>query len=316
MRYIFNLLAFLSPAALCAQITNAQALPHKGEIFFQRQFEDKSGSNIVFASVASHPEEMKSDIYLYQYVSKGGTPTLVWDIQDFGTPLCEMSLNEESVQIIDLDRDGFNEVSFIYQQRCDGLDPYVTKLILHSKGKKYAIRGLIAVEDGAQIEKKPDATLESATPSLRNFAHAEWTEFVAEGTITTQKSVYTTGSTWTVFAEEDLMAGGSVNYKLVDLQGNPPKVGADVLKAIHGAEDVSSMPDPSQVLYASVSAGVGIVEPASGKVSTLMTFLGDTEGLSMLNWSPDKKKVAFVALNHAQYPKMTRIFVLTLEGNT
>jgi Tol biopolymer transport system component len=65
-----------------------------------------------------------------------------------------------------------------------------------------------------------------------------------------------------------------------------------------------------------VSAGVGIVEPASGKVSTLMTFLGDTEGLSMLNWSPDKKKVAFVALNHAQYPKMTRIFVLTLEGNT
>lgn len=314
MRKVVIWASALIPAFGWAQSLSPEKLPHTGVVFFQREFEDKGGSNIVFASAVEHKEKISTDLHVYQYRLENGSAKLVWDIQDFGGNLCDMVLHEESVQILDLDGDGYRECSFIYQQRCDGLDPYMTKLMLHSQGKKYAIRGKIGVEDGKQLEKTIDATFSDAPAVFKRFANVEWDEFVANGAPVSQKSLYESANGWAVLAEEDLMASGGVSFSLLDQAGKNAPVPANIQAALKNATDVSVMPDKNAVMIISVKAGVWVYEPLSGKATSLMTFLGDTEALSMIEWSPSRKKVSFVSLNQAQYPKKTKIFVLTLDG--
>jgi hypothetical protein len=314
MRTPLLLLALGLPTFLAAQSPSLAGMPFKGELLHQQRFTDNGGENVILISSIDHPKEQRNDIFAYQYRVVGGKPSLVWDIQDFSTPLCNMAVAEGSIQVIDLDQDGLCEVSLLYQQRCDGLDPYVTKLILHSKGKKYAIRGLFAVEDGSQLEKKPDPANAGAPAAVRNFLDAEWAEFTREGAVVSAKRIALIGKGFRVLALEDLTAGGGLTYELQNADGSTAGLDAELLKAVHTADAVTMTADKGTLIYASITKGIGAYTAATKAKASFMTFFTDTEQISELAWSPDGKQLAFIALNTTQYPQRTRVFVLTIAG--
>lgn len=308
------LFALFLPACLAAQSPSLAGMPYKGELIHQQRFTDKGGENVLLISTIEHPKEQRNDIFAYQYRIVGGKPTLLWDIQDFSTALCNMAVAESSIQVIDLDQDGLNEVSLFYQQRCDGLDPYVTKLLLHSQGKKYAIRGLIGVEEGEVIEKNPDPANASAPAPIRNFMEQEWAEFTREGMVISAKHIELIGKGFRVLALEDLTAGGGITYELQNSDGSTTGLDAELLKAVRNSDAVTMTADKGTLIYASVSKGLGAYTASTKTTTSFMTFFTDTEQLSALAWSPSGKQLAFIALNTAQYPQRTRVFVLTIEG--
>ena len=176
MRTPLLLLALGLPTFLAAQSPSLAGMPFKGELLHQQRFTDNGGENVILISSIDHPKEQRNDIFAYQYRVVGGKPSLVWDIQDFSTPLCNMAVAEGSIQVIDLDQDGLCEVSLLYQQRCDGLDPYVTKLILHSKGKNTRSGASSRSRTAASSRKSPTPPMPappppcatSSTPNGRN----------------------------------------------------------------------------------------------------------------------------------------------------
>ena len=268
----------------------------------------------MMASVVRHEEKVSSDLHVYQYLVNGNNPVLEWDIQDFGGNLCDVVLVEESIQMLDLNSDGFKEVSFLYQQRCDGLDPYVTKQMVISKSKKYAVRGKLAVEDGAQLEKNFDPAFDGASPAFRSFANMEWDEFVQNGSPASTKALYEEGHGWAILAHKDLLTSGGTTFSLLDQTGKLPPMPEKVRSALTTAADVNVIPGQDAMLILSLAQGALVYEPKTGTATSLLTFLGDTEALSTLAWSPSSKQVAFSALNQAQYPEKTKIFVLKLDG--
>lgn len=314
MRNLILLSAFCLPAWLIAQAQGLEGMPYKGELLHQQRFTDSGGENVILVSSIDHPKEQRNDLFAYQYRISGGKPSLVWDIQDFSTPLCNMVVADGSIQVIDLDQDGLCEVSLLYQQRCDGLDPYVTKLILHSQGKKYAIRGLYELEDGNVIEKKADPANASAPAAVRNFLDAEWAEYTREGMIISAKRVALNGKGFRVMALEDLTASGGTTYELQNTDGSTTGIDPELLTAVRSADAVTMTADKGTLIYASITKGIGAYTPATKAKASFMTFFGDTEQLSDLAWSPNGKQLAFIALNSAQYPEHTRVFVLTIEG--
>jgi hypothetical protein len=314
MRNPLLFFALCLPGCLAAQSPSLTGMPFKGDLIHQQRFTDNGGENVLIVSSIDHPKEQRNDIFAYQYRMVAGKPVLVWDIQDFSTALCNMAVAEGSIQVIDLDQDGLCEVSLLYQQRCDGLDPYITKLILYSKGKKYAIRGLFSVEDGAVTDRRPDPANAGAPAVVRNFLDAEWAEFAREGNVTSAKHVELIGKGFRVLALEDLMAGGGTTYELQNSDGSTTGLDAGLLAAVQSADAVTMTADKSTLIYASVTKGIGAYTPASKAQTSFMTFFTDTEQLSSLIWSPNGKQLAFIALNTAQYPLRTRIFVLSIEG--
>ena len=59
---------------------------------------------------------------------------------------------------------------------------------------------------------------------------------------------------------------------------------------------------------------IGVYNAATGIYSTLMSFYASTEGMSPFSFNEDRTKVAFVSLNYKEYPKGSRIFVLSLQN--
>lgn len=330
MRTSLLLLAIGLPVCLAAQRPSLAGMPFKGELLHQERFHDNSGENVILVSSIDYPKEQRNDLFAYHYRIAGAKPTLVWDIQDFSTPLCNLAVADGGIQVIDLDQDGVSEVSVLYQQRCDGLDPYVTKLILHSNGKKYAIRGLFAVEDGSEIEKKPDPANAGAAPAMRTFMEATWAEFARKQVVISEPFMYEVvgegsrvlkveeldgGSNhYHVLTLELLDAGGGLTYDIENATGGTNGIDAELLAALQRSDAITMTKDKGTLIYASVSKGIGAFEAATKVKTSFMTFFTDTEQLSELAWSPDGKQLAFIALNTAQYPQRTRVFVLTIEG--
>ncbi len=73
------------------------------------------------------------DLRAYHYTGNGN---LLWDIKDYAPNNTDITLKK--TEITDLDEDGIAEISILYTLGYSGGG---VKLIMHEKGKKYAIRG-------------------------------------------------------------------------------------------------------------------------------------------------------------------------------
>lgn len=288
-------------------------MTHKGQVQDGMVWKDESGENTLIVCYDSDAQRQKRDIYVYQYRVVGGKCTLAWDIKDFGSDLCEMTFVDGSLQLIDLDRDGILEACFMYQNRCDGLDPYVTKMMLMHNGTKLAIRGKFGVEEGEELEKTLDPAVTQAPAIFKNFMLLNWKEFKESG-FEYAKSIKYHTSGFIVAHYEYMMASGGTEYRLWDLNGLPLELPEAVVSKIQYPVSLDLMPDRKTLLYASLK-GVGTYDPIARKDNPFMTFLKETEALSTVTWNPSKTKLAFTALNPAEYPDRTRIFVLSLDGN-
>ena len=76
---------------------------------------------------------VKVDLRAYHYTGDGN---LLWDIKDYAPN--KSDIRRIKTKITDLDDDGVAEISILYTLGYRGTG---VKLIMHEKGKKYAIRG-------------------------------------------------------------------------------------------------------------------------------------------------------------------------------
>jgi hypothetical protein len=84
----------------------------------------------------------------------------------------------------DIDADGIAENAFVYniEGRCD-VSPASHKLMLHSGGSKYAVRGTTRVFTGSDSvggERNFDPAFDAAPEGFRRFASEIWSRYVRE----------------------------------------------------------------------------------------------------------------------------------------
>ena len=79
----------------------------------------------------------KCDLRAYHYT---GNSNLLWDIKDYEKGL---GIELDQIELTDIDDDDIAEISILYTIR--GRSISTVKLIMHEKGKKYAIRGKLVM---------------------------------------------------------------------------------------------------------------------------------------------------------------------------
>lgn len=291
----------------------AKEMVHKGQFIEGVNWKDEGGSNFLLLCYDTPSGTQQGDIYVYQYRAVGGKISLVWDIQDFGSAACAMRFVNHSLQLVDLDQDGLLECCFMYQNECEGPAPRVTKLMLMKNGQKLAIRGTFSAENEAELEKTFDPVVAQYSAIFKNFMLMNWNEF-KRGEFEYSKSIRYKTDEFIVLEKEYLMASGGTEYQILELNGLPMPIARGMEDKIREPVSLQLMPDRKHLIYCSLK-GVGIYDPISKVEQSFMTFFDDTEAVSGIVWSPDKRKVAFTALNRTQYPQATKVFVLTLDGN-
>lgn len=289
-----------------------KAMLYKGDFQDGVRWKDNGGEQTLFVSYDENEKENKRDIYVYQYQKAAGKISLVWDIKDFSGALCSETFVVNSLQLADIDQDGLVDPCFMYQNLCDGLDPTVTKMMLMTKGKKLAIRGLFAVEDQAQIERIVDPVLDQHPAAFKNFMLMNWDEFKS-AEFEYSKMVKFKTKDLIVLEKEYLMASGGISYELFDANLKPIKLPAAIKEKIDWSSTIDLMPDGKTLLYGGLK-GIGTFDVTTMQDNSYMTFFEDTDAISEILWSPDKTKIAFTALNNEQYPLKTKVFVLYLDG--
>lgn len=278
------------------------------------EWTDASGLNALLLSYDTDGAQHKRDIYINLYHENDGKVSKVWDIQDFGAADCKMTFVTNSLQVIDLDNDGMKEVSFMYQSECSNSDTSITKLMLMHKGEKLAIRGKFSHTHLTEFERNIDPSVAKQPAIFKNFMLMNWNEFKKVGEYEYTKSIRYRTSKFILLEKEYMLAAGGTNYQLLDMNGLPMACPTGMKEKIEQAVSLDVMPDGETLLYASL-LGVGTYDPVTKTEYSFMTFLPETEAISVVAWSPDKTKIAFTTLNQTQYPQHTKINVITLDGN-
>lgn len=179
---------FLSSAVAAAQVSFKELpiskdLPdYVGNAIKAYEIVDKSGHYVmVFSKLETGKigeNGYLSEFRAYKYIEDHGGYLLKWEIKDFGgNALCSPYFDPKNLSVVDIDKDGLAETMFLYQIACDGLDPDVTKLLLHYKNKKYAIRGEVPKEDG-KVVKNMDKSFDTLPPAVKKYASDFWDKTV------------------------------------------------------------------------------------------------------------------------------------------
>lgn len=178
-----------------AELGKVQKL--EGKVEFGRKWQDKNGYNLlVFTrdqSFKQWPDAEADDMgdytgYLkaYHFAEQEGSMELVRLIKDFTQPcssppfLLEYDFYKESVNITDLDNDGYGEVTFMYYMNCASeINPRITKLMMLENGEKYAIRGdqYVMPYYPKSGKKEFDPAFNNAPDIFRTYAGNLWEEF-------------------------------------------------------------------------------------------------------------------------------------------
>lgn len=108
----------------------------------------------------------KCDLRAYHYT---GNSNLLWDIKDYEKGL---GIELDQIELTDIDDDDIAEISILYTIR--GRSISTVKLIMHEKGKKYAIRGKTGYDYNDECVYEYDMygknSFESAKSSFRGHA--------------------------------------------------------------------------------------------------------------------------------------------------
>jgi len=157
-----------------------------GEVVDGVMWNDKKGENILIRSVVSEIKTNGNHLYTYHFLKEHNEFKLVRKLTDY-VKNCDLDLfsnhNIESIELTDIDKDTIGEVSFSYTNDCSCLEDSLgisTKLMLITKGEKYAIRGLMH-------SKKSDAFSEYALGGnlkkrdlYRRFLIKKWKKLTGE----------------------------------------------------------------------------------------------------------------------------------------
>ncbi len=156
-----------------------------------------------------------------------------------------------------------------------------------------------------------------------------------EVTETTIEPVESTESKETVSSTESEISNGYSYQKdcteynpdclayLSDEEGNrlecPSEVGCTYYY-YEGKPDLIFTKDEKYIIYVNYQNNIPTLKSyrlSDGKIESLMTLYEDTDGIHFEGWSPNENKLAIFVANQngrTDYPYMTKLFVLTIEG--
>ncbi len=112
-----------------------------------------------------------------QKFAEPGKWSETWRIKDFSpNELSSIGYLDNTFKIIDIDNDSIAEICFMYTIFSDCCDAWVTKLILHRKGEKLAIRGKIPIvnEDLDSYSKEFDPAFDKVDEKIKKYASEQW----------------------------------------------------------------------------------------------------------------------------------------------
>ncbi len=174
----------------------AKNLPHTGEIVYGETWQDKNGENTLLLCEKTSEKytdccnEKTKELHAYHYANSGNGDKLIREIKDYEND-CIFDMRarfvEESVNITDIDDDGYAEITFVYRLGCtselssDGL-----KLMMLENGEKYAIRGTTTVDYGYEVlkgETQIDPSFDNAPAGFLDFAKKIWNEQIVHEVI-------------------------------------------------------------------------------------------------------------------------------------
>lgn len=120
-----------------------------GDVVDGFQWVDKEGENIILRSVLMDVKNHSKHLYIYHFLKASNEFKLVRKLTDY-VKNCDLDIfsshNIESIELTDINKDTIGEISFSYTNDCSCIEDSLaisTKLMLVTKGEKYAIRGFI-----------------------------------------------------------------------------------------------------------------------------------------------------------------------------
>ncbi|WP_337041222.1 M949_RS01915 family surface polysaccharide biosynthesis protein [Emticicia sp. 17c] len=152
------------------------------------QFADKNGTNYLLITMEeASKDDYHSKTLLVQHFKDGPNkqPILIRQIIDFerDCPVDnQLNLLENSLTIGDLDKNGYNEIIFLYTTGCKGdVSPSGLKLMVLENGNKAAIRGKTVIKGfNFPQDKDMDSAFRKLPAIVQNKAQSLWSKFEQE----------------------------------------------------------------------------------------------------------------------------------------
>jgi len=121
-----------------------------------------------------------SQIFVYQYLKADSNYKIEWKIKDFVENKCStVRYLDSSIKIIDIDKDGIAESSFLYGFFHDCCDPIKMKYILHSQGAKLAIRGQVTMTgELSENNYSLDKAFDKFPKEFKIYASNDWNTYL------------------------------------------------------------------------------------------------------------------------------------------
>jgi len=171
---------------------------YTGSIVTGKRWTDKNGENILILTKTKVKEKkvkqygtedniLECELFGYQYVSTGGSYTLLWKINDLVKD-CMFDLTLDfipgSLSITDLNDNGIAESTFLYKMCCrSDVSPAELKLMMHENDSKYALRGNMLVKVEGYTgggDYKVDKSFANAPDGFLDYAKSQWKEYRLE----------------------------------------------------------------------------------------------------------------------------------------
>lgn len=164
------------------------SMSYNGDYADGLKWNDKNGKNYLIISTIKQgtygSDGYKSILFGCCFIDNGSSLKKQWEIkEEAGNILADMEYVTGSLKAFDLDNDGIKENLFLYRKSSDGAAPIPLKLIMHSGGKKYALRGEYCPEIevcGNVNIYNADFDVNSINSNYKIFAVNEWNRNVKQ----------------------------------------------------------------------------------------------------------------------------------------
>ena len=162
-----------------------------GDVVDGFRWNDKKGENILLRSVVSDIKTNSIHLYIYHFLKEDKEFKQVRKLTDY-VKNCDLDMfsshNIESIELTDIDKDTIGEVSFSYTNDCSCLEDSLaitTKLMLITKGEKYAIRGIVYSKKNDVLSEYELGGNLKKNDLYRRFLIKKWKKLTSE-----EKTIY------------------------------------------------------------------------------------------------------------------------------
>lgn len=168
----------LCVAAPVAEV-HAAKLPHTGQARQVHSCRDKEGHHLLFATqvaaIPTNPDLGASEVHFYQFTEGLRGYRKRWEIRDFAQSTgVGATIHIHHFEPLDLDSDGLIETYMAYGMRQVKNASDEAKLVIHSRGRKTTIRGMVASRAEDYASRNPDPTFFSLPREIQEHALEMW----------------------------------------------------------------------------------------------------------------------------------------------